>query len=218
MSFNFSELKPNIAVVGKIKDLKIQRKQGIQSILNRVNEVHNTSFTLDDNFHIIGMLENTENLPKILLHLKNEFYPLQVVCGIGIAQATEIDEGIVFSLALEALEVIDNYKHKKEKALSDVVVNAKAEDDLNTLAINTIYKLMYVIEQGWTQKQRSVIHTMLFEEVTQAQVASMYEVSASNVTQMLTNGQYFTYKESLANVEVLLKEVFENTCKNDNKA
>ena len=204
-----------IVVVCEFKDMKkIQRRQGIQAILNRITEDYTYNFVspfgLSDDFQMIGAFHTTKDLAKIILRLKNEFFPLKVICGIGIGSVNEdYTDGVAFDLARSALEDAKNLKRKKETALSDVMVRIYNDNGIKEMALNSIYKLLYIIESHWTNKQRSVIQTMIFEDATQAGVANMFDVSPSNVTQMLTNGHYFAHREALDNLEVLLKDALD---------
>ena len=196
-----------ITITGLIENLPtITRKQGYLVKLNRVNEMFEDDFvetlTLDDNNHICGVLNTMDNVLKVILMIKNEFYPLAVRFGLGVS--SDVDTTSHYSLqALNTLEVL---RHKKECALSDVYFKLDEEFETKEIALNTICKLLYVLEQNWTDKQRSVIHLMIFEEMNQVMIANEYGVSASNVQQMLKNGNYFAYKDTLESVYYLTKE------------
>ena len=203
-----------VTIVGEIENFPaVTRKQGYWMMLGRVNMRYEENvakkFILTDDNRIYGVLSSTDNIMKILLSIKNEFYPLNIRFGIGIGEVVEDLKSDVptCELALTALNEVKLSKSKKECATTDVVMKINGGESVIELAINTLCKSVFLLEQNWTAKQRQVIHLMIFDDMTQISIANEYGVSASNVQQMLKNGNYFTYRETIENVDILLKEV-----------
>ena len=197
----------NITITGFIENLPtITRKQGYLVKLNRVNDLFEGDFveglTLNEENHIYGVLNTMDNILKVVLMIKNEFYPLSVRFGLGVTSDADISK----EYSLQALNTLEVLRHKKECALSDVYFKLDEEFETKEIALNTICKLLYVLEQNWTDKQRNLIHLMIFEGMNQATIANEFGVSASNVQQMLKNGNYFAYKDTLESVYTLTRE------------
>ena len=200
------------AIIGEFENLPaIVRRQGYFVILQRVNDFFKESFLdeliLTEDNKVVGLLKSAENLMKIVLMIKNEFYPLQVRFGIGVSNQLGTYD-IVYDLAENALVEIETLRHKKESALLDVMLRLHDVDAVQESSLNTIMKLLYLLEQNWTDKQRRLIHLMIFENMTQVTIAQELNVSASNVQQMLKNGNYFAYRDTIDTVENLLNRIF----------
>ena len=67
---------------------------------------------------------------------------------------------------------------------------------------------MYAIEKKWTKKQRETILYMLVNNVNQLDTSKHFDVSASNIHQIITKGNFNAYKESFINLKEIMNEVY----------
>ena len=206
------ERKENyVAIIGKFLKIKeIGRRQGYITLLNIVNQEFSDSFasplTLDENNEIHGTLYSGKDLPLILLSIKREFYRYDMYFGIGVKESEIDNEITVEELARQAINQADENRRKKGYVPTDINVRIEGNSEVLELSINTIYELLYSIEKNWTDKQREVIHFMIFENATQVKAAELYGVTASNIQQMLVKGNYFTYNKAIKMLDVMFVE------------
>lgn len=71
---------------------------------------------------------------------------------------------------------------------------------------------MYCIEKDWTKKQREVVNYVLFEKKNQTETAHYFNVTQSNIQQILSKTHFYAYKDAFDSVNKILSEV-----KYDNK-
>ena len=228
MSYFQFYYEPYIAIIGDIKNSKniterYQFQQLFHNVINRVNEIYkndiasNFTITLGDEFQ--GLLHSGENLMDIILYIKKELYPQKIRIGIGIGTiTTNINKDISigadgpgYHKARESIENLKKMENQREIAFSDIEIRIEEikKNQLQELALNTIFKLMYSIEQKWTIKQRETILYMLIHHSNQLTTASHFHVSASNIYQIINKGNYYTYKESLTNLNKIMNEVYQ---------
>lgn len=221
--FNFI-YKPYIAIIGDIRKSKTINNRGLvqeklKGILDYINEKYKLDLasrfiiTLGDEFQ--GLLTTGDNLIEIITYIKKEIYPVNIRFGIGIGAITtkinpEISlgaDGPSYHKARETIDILKNIENKNRIAPVDMQVRIADDNKLQELAINTIFTLLYNLETNWTEKQREVIYYMLFEDANQNEAAKYFNVTQSNIQQILTKGHYYTYKEVLNNLKMIFKEV-----------
>ena len=95
-------------------------------------------------------------------------------------------------------------------SITNILIGIDEESDnkLQELTLNTIFKLMYAIEKKWTKKQRETILYMLVNNVNQLDTSKHFDVSASNIHQIITKGNFNAYKESFINLKEIMNEVY----------
>lgn len=231
MSYFIFFYDPYIAIIGDLKkSKKIENRkifqQRFKEIINEVNEKYkdtiasNFTITLGDEFQ--GLLKSGEHLIDIILHIKNEIYPYEIRFGIGIgAITTEIvreisigADGPGYHKARESIETLKRLEKQREVALTDIMIgideNINYQNKMKETSLNTIFKLMYAIEKKWTLKQRETILYMLINNANQIDTANKFEVSPSNINQIINKGNYNAYKEAIENLNIIFNEVNHN--------
>lgn len=224
--FNFY-FKPYIAIIGDIKNSKkIQNRdcfqQKFKNVLDQINIKYadsiasNFTITLGDEFQ--GLLLSGKHLMDIILCIKKEIYPHEIRFGIGIgAITTQINhefalgaDGPSYHKARNCIETLKKLEKQREVAFTDIIIGIDEESDnkLQELTLNTIFKLMYAIEKKWTKKQRETILYMLINNANQLDTSRYFNVSASNIHQIITKGNFNTYKESFINLNEIMNEVY----------
>lgn len=224
MFFFFSNFNPYIAIIGDIKNSKsIEERRKFQNklnnILNEINEMFtnsissNFTITLGDEFQ--GLLHSGEHVMDIIQYIKREAYPIKIRFGIGIgAITTDINammsigaDGPGYYKARDSIEQLKILEKKNESTYSDVQIKIDGDNNLQELSLNSILKLMYCIEKEWTKKQREVVYYVLFEKKTQTETAHYFNVSQSNIQQILSKTHFYAYKDAFDSVNKILSEV-----------
>lgn len=221
--FNFT-FEPYIAIIGDIKkSKKLDNRELFQEKLNNtlayINEKYNRhlaskfTITLGDEFQ--GLLTAGDNLIEIITYIKKEIYPVKVRFGIGIgAITTKINpevslgaDGPCYHKARAAIEALKSKESKNKLAPVDIQIKIAENNEGQELSLNTIFTLLYNLETKWTEKQRAVIYYMLYKKINQNEAADHFNVTQSNIQQILNKGHYYTYKEVLENLNIIFKEV-----------
>lgn len=222
--FFFFFYEPYIAIIGDIKNSKkIEERNILQEklnhVLNEVNRIYANSIaskfviTLGDEFQ--GLLYSGENTMSIIHYIKKEIHPIRVRFGVGVGSiSTDINyeiaigaDGPGYYRARESIENLKQLEKKKEKSLYDIQIKIDENNNLQELALNSILKLMYSIEKGWTEKQREIINYVLFEQTNQTNTAQHFNVTQSYIQQVLAKSHYYAYKEAFDSVDKILNEV-----------
>lgn len=229
MFFFYFKFDPYIAIIGDVKNSKgIEERRKFQNklnnILNEINEIYSNSIssnftiTLGDEFQ--GLLHSGEHVMEIIQYIKKESYPIKIRFGIGIgAITTDINseisigaDGPGYYKARDSIEQLKVLEKKNESTYGDIQIKIDGENNLQELSLNSILKLMYCIEKDWTKKQREVINYVLFEKKNQTEAAHYFNVTQSNIQQILFKSHFYAYKDAFASVSKILSEV-----KYDNK-
>lgn len=224
MFFFFFNFNPYIAIIGDIKNSKsIEERREFQNklnnILNEINEIYsdsissNFTITLGDEFQ--GLLHSGEHVMDIIQYIKREVYPIKIRFGIGIgAITTDINammsigaDGPGYYKARDSIEQLKILEKKNESTYGDVQIKIDGDNNLQELSLNSILKLMYCIEKEWTKKQREVVNYVLFEKKTQTETAQYFNVSQSNIQQILSKTHFYAYKDAFNSINKILSEV-----------
>lgn len=219
--FNFN---PYIAIIGDIKNSRsIEKRKEIQNklnkVLNKINNIYydsissNFTITLGDEFQ--GLLHSGEHVMDIIQYIKKELYPIKIRFGIGIgAITTNINsmvsigaDGPGYYKARESIEQLKILEKKKTTTYGDIQIKIDGDNNLQELSLNSILKLMYCIEKEWTKKQREVVNYVLFQKKNQTETAHYFNVTQSNIQQILSKTHFYVYKDAFDSVNKILSEV-----------
>ncbi len=213
-----------IAIIGDIKNSKsindrMEFQNKFNNILNDINVLYNDdissyfTITLGDEFQ--GLLHNGKHIMDIISYIKNNLYPYEIRFGIGIGDMTTTinpylsigADGPAYHNARYVINELKDMEKQREVAMSDIKLKYNQSIDM---CLNTIFKLIYVIEQKWTLRQREIIHYMLIHDTNQLSAASYFNVSPSNIHQILSKGNFYTYYEAIHYINNLFSEVINN--------
>ncbi|WP_294578187.1 SatD family protein [uncultured Thomasclavelia sp.] len=222
--FFFFNNSPYIAIIGDVKKSRnINDRSAFQEKLKqtliKVNQLYsdsiasNFTITLGDEFQ--GLLHSGKYIMDIIHYIKKEVYPNKIRFGIGIGNiTTEINfemsigaDGPGYYKARESVENLKLLEKKKESAFGDIVISIDGDNFLQELSLNSIFKLMYSIENSWTKKQREVINYVLFNKMNQTKTAEYFNVTQSNIQQILSKGHFYAYKDAFDTVNKILSEI-----------
>lgn len=212
------------AVIGDIKDSRHleNRKEvqvHLQEILDRLNEkykdhiVSKFLITLGDEFQ--GLLCGGEHILDMVNEIRMEMYPVQLRFGIGFGQiTTDIKsemalgaDGPGYYRAREAVELLKEREKKNRPVLAEICLRLDEKDQEKEVLLNTVFDLMYVVESGWTERQRETIWDMLLYGDGQQNTARRLSISQPTVQKALAAGSYYTYENALKNAAKILGDI-----------
>lgn len=212
------------AVIGDIKDFRHleNRKEvqvHLQEILERLNEkykdhiVSKFLITLGDEFQ--GLLCGGEHILDMVNEVRMEMYPVRLRFGIGFGQiTTDIKsemalgaDGPGYYRAREAVELLKEREKKNRPVLAELCLRLDEKDQEKEVLLNTVFDLMYVVESGWTERQRETIWDMLLYGDGQQNTARRLSISQPTVQKALAAGSYYTYENALKNAAKILGDI-----------
>ena len=212
------------AVIGDIKDSRHleNRKEvqvHLQEILDRLNEkykdhiVSKFLITLGDEFQ--GLLCGGEHILDMVNEIRMEMYPVRLRFGIGFGQiTTDIKsemalgaDGPGYYRASEAVELLKEREKKNRPVLAELCLRLDEKDQEKEILLNTVFDLMYVVESGWTERQRETIWDMLLYGDGQQNTARRLSISQPTVQKALAAGSYYTYENALKNAAKILGDI-----------
>lgn len=212
------------AVIGDIKDSRHleNRKEvqiRLQRILNRLNEKYKDDIvsrfliTLGDEFQ--GLLSNGKDILDMVNEIRMEMYPVRLRFGIGFGQiTTDIRtemalgaDGPGYYRAREAVELLKEREKKNRSVLAELCLKMDETHRDKEILLNTVFDLMYVVESGWTDRQREVIWDMLLHGDGQQNTAGRLGITQSTVQKTLAAGSYYTYESALKNASEILGDI-----------
>lgn len=212
------------AVIGDIKDSRHleNRKEvqvHLQEILDRLNEkykdhiVSKFLITLGDEFQ--GLLSGGEHILDMVNEIRMEMYPVRLRFGIGFGQiTTDIKsemalgaDGPGYYRAREAVELLKEREKKNRPVLAELCLRLDEKDQEKEVLLNTVFDLMYVVESGWTERQRETIWDMLLYGDGQQNTARRLSISQPTVQKALAAGSYYTYENALKNAAKILGDI-----------
>lgn len=218
----FLDEKPFIAIIGDIRNSReLDSRKKIQDKLNETLEEINIKYqddieskfviTLGDEFQ--GLLSSGKILLHVIQDIRMQMHPVEIRFGIGIGEiTTDINtemalgaDGPGYYRAREAIETIKSNEKKKRTVVADI--RLENDNEKQKILINTIFELIRVIEQDWTERQREIIWNLLQYRDSQQGTALRMGITQSAVHKALTKGNYYVYEKALKNVEEFLGEI-----------
>ena len=206
-----------VAVIGDMKDSRHleNRKEvqvRLQGILDRLNEKYKDEIvsrfliTLGDEFQ--GLLSSGKYILDMVNEIRMEMYPVRLRFGIGFGQiTTDIRtemalgaDGPGYYRAREAVELLKEREKKKRSVLAELCLKMDETHRDKEILLNTVFDLMYVVESGWTDRQREVIWDMLLHGDGQQNTASRLDITQSTVQKTLAAASYDTHDSAMKNV------------------
>lgn len=213
-----------VAVIGDMKDSRHleNRKEvqvRLQGILDRLNEKYKDEIvsrfliTLGDEFQ--GLLSSGKYILDMVNEIRMAMHPVRLRFGIGFGQiTTDIRtemalgaDGPGYYRAREAVELLKEREKKKRSVLAELCLKMDETHRDKEILLNTVFDLMYVVESGWTDRQREVIWDMLLHGDGQQNTASRLDITQSTVQKTLAAGSYYTYESALKNASEILGDI-----------
>lgn len=213
-----------VAVIGDMKDSRHleNRKEvqvRLQGILDRLNEKYKDEIvsrfliTLGDEFQ--GLLSSGKYILDMVNEIRMAMHPVRLRFGIGFGQiTTDIRtemalgaDGPGYYRAREAVELLKEREKKNRSVLSELCLKMDETHRDKEILLNTVFDLMYVVESGWTDRQREVIWDMLLHGDGQQNTAGRLGITQSTVQKTLAAGSYYTYESALKNASEILGDI-----------
>lgn len=224
--FFFFNFNPYIAIIGDIKNSKeLEDRKGTQiklcAVLNDINEKYKSvisakfMITLGDEFQ--GLLCNGEGVLDIIEEIQREMYPVEIRFGVGVGQiTTEINaemaigaDGPGYYKAREAIETLKHSEYRNKTQAANIRIEVENDENSIAIMLNTIFSLIAVIQNNWSERQREIVWTYEKYGGSQSECAERLSVSQSSVQRSLINGNYYAYKDAKETVNTVLKEIGE---------
>lgn len=212
-----------IALIGDIKDSKqLEDRYTIQVKLRKILEQINVEYekditskfliTLGDEFQ--GLLNNGNNLLKIIQEIQMKIYPVKVRFGIGVGKiSTMINpemalgaDGPGYYNARKAIEELKHNEKRKKVVLADIRIEMNSDKLIQSTLINTVFELMKAIETKWSERQREIIWDMMIHQDGQKNSALRLGITQSAVQKALASGRYYVYMKAIENLQKVLGE------------
>lgn len=224
--FFFFNFNPYIAIIGDIKNSKeLEDRKGTQiklcAVLNDINEKYKSAIsakfmiTLGDEFQ--GLLCNGEGVLDIIEEIQREMYPVEIRFGVGVGQiTTEINaemaigaDGPGYYKAREAIETLKHSEYRNKTQAANIRIEVENDENSIAIMLNTIFSLIAVIQNNWSERQREIVWTYEKYGGSQLECAERLSVSQSSVQRSLINGNYYAYKDAKETINTVLKEIGE---------
>ncbi|MCD7906062.1 MAG: SatD family protein [Clostridiales bacterium] len=219
MYFENSE-KQYIAFIGDILYSKrIESRNEVQnklkSVIGQINNDYSEDLaskfmiTLGDEFQ--GLLLRGRNTIQIIEKIEYEMYPVKIRFGLGIG---EIRTDIIYEMPLgadgpayyNAREMIDGLKTTGER-LSGNNIKIKSNNYETDLLLNTVFSLLSVIKDGFTKRQREIVHFAFSNAAKQSDIAREFKIYQSTVNGILKSANYYQYREAMKTLEKIMGEI-----------
>ena len=213
-----------VAIIGDLKDSRhLENRKEVQThlqkILNQVNKKYEKDIasrfliTLGDEFQ--GLLYTGKDVLRIISEIRIQLYPVCLRFGIGFGKiTTDIRaemalgaDGPGYYRAREAVEQLKEREKRNRPVPSDICLKMDEKDRGTEVMLNTIFNLIYVVEKGWTIRQREIIWDMFLYEDGQQNTARRLNISQPTVQKALAAGGYYTYENALKNAAEILGEI-----------
>ena len=104
-------------------------------------------------------------------------------------------------------ELLKEREKKNRPVLAELCLKMDEKLRDKEILLNTVFDLMYVVESGWTERQREVIWDMLLHGDGQQNTAGRLDITQSTVQKTLAAGSYYTYESALRNAAKILGEI-----------
>ncbi|MBQ7944486.1 MAG: hypothetical protein IJ326_10545, partial [Lachnospiraceae bacterium] len=169
--------------------------------------------TLGDEFQ--GLLGQGEHVVDIIEEIQMEMYPVQIRFGIGIGEiTTDINaemaigaDGPGYYMAREAIETVKRNEQKSKIQAADIAIATSSCIQYQCELMNTVFSLMSVIKEHWTQRQREIIWEFDKHNGSQAECADRLLIKQSSVQRSLVSGNYYAYREAKDTLKKVLREI-----------
>ena len=215
-----------IAIIGDMKasrkmDARREMQVRLNAVLNQINEQYQADIaakfiiTLGDEFQ--GLLNTASHLLEMIKLIQREMYPVKLRFGIGIGEInTDVisiaaigADGPAYYAARKAIEDMRIQEKKLKKQAADIEIARYEAEHFEITEINTMLKLLKIIEESWTDKQRYTIWDMEVKGGSQDECANRMKTSQSTIARRLADGNYITYERAKETLAEALKRMGE---------
>ncbi len=212
-----------VAVIADIIGSKqISDRNSVQKHLEQVLDQINLTYryaiasqfiiTLGDEFQ--GVLHEGSVTLKVIDRIQREMHPIKFRFGIGVGSISirlQSDtslgsDGTAFHLARALIEEVRALESRKAEAKTNMLITIENQQTTSAL-VNSLFKLIWALQENWTERQRQVIATLLQYNDTQEEIAKKLGIVQSSVQKSLASSQYYFYKEATDTISHTLKTI-----------
>lgn len=203
------------AIIGDIIKSKeiIERRElqhKLEELLERINikyaEIITAKFTITLGDEFQGLLRSPHKIFEITDYIKMELGPIKLRYGIGIGEmSTDIkdiamgSDGPAYHAAREALNDVKESNTKYSQPDRDMLIYGIPKNtnfNEKFMLLNSVLSTCYFIEKKWSRKQIEIISNLMHDDISQRELAVMYDISQPSITKRIENSGYYTYKEA----------------------
>ncbi|MBN2852837.1 MAG: hypothetical protein JXQ23_08900 [Clostridia bacterium] len=100
-------------------------------------------------------------------------------------------------------------ENEKKNQISAPVIRivVEGENQATTIMLNTILRLLTVLKNSCSDRQRENIWDMLEYQRSQVDVSKRVKITQPPVKKSLVSGNYYVYKEALDTISEVLEEI-----------
>lgn len=218
-----------VAIIGDIVgSRKIKNRNELQNRLNSILKEINNEYshviaadfliTLGDEFQ--GLLESSEYLFEIVDKIRFSMYPVKLRVGVGIGTIdTEVvrhmaigADGPAFHYARKMMEELHMNEASQQSRMMNLKLWMNGDEDLINL-VNSNLSLCSCLENGWTEKQIEAVSSILYQDITQRELAGKLGISPSSVQRRLNSAHYYDYRSA----REIITEIFQKRWGKENE-
>lgn len=212
-----------VAIIGdiveskQIKDRKdIQKK--FKNILTNINAKYSEDITskfvvtLGDEFQ--GLLNNRNNIMRIICEIQMAMAPLELRFGIGIGgistdinldNSSEID-GSAYHRARKMIKEIESKEFKYTERHSNIMICSEENNIEIDELLNSILSVCTALKSKWTDRQKEIIYAYLSNDENQYKAGDILNIGQPSVNKALSNARFYSYKSAIETVNSFLSK------------
>lgn len=213
-----------IALIGDIKTSKaLTDRRLAQDKLCKILEDINCCYkddiaagyliTLGDEFQ--GLLNDGGNILHMIERIQQEMHPVQIRFGIGVGTITTAinakmaigADGPAYYNARNAIEILREKEKRNKRGGCGIWIEAENSDRSTIDLLNTVFSLMTLLRNHWTERQREIICDFDRHRDSQKMTARRLGITQSSVQKGLAGGNYYAYRDARETVEKVLKGI-----------
>lgn len=212
-----------VAIIGDIVDSKnLKERNAIQQKYKAVLADINVKFAgeiaskfkirLGDEFQ--GLLNNRNNIMRIISEIERAMTPVELRFGIGIG---DISTDIIFDNSFEidgpayhrARKMIKEIERKElqymERHSSIMICSEENNIEIDEL-LNSILSVCTALKSKWTDRQKEIVYAYLSHDENQYRTAEILNIGQPSVNKALNNAKFYSYQSAINTVNSFLSK------------
>lgn len=210
-----------VAIIGDIVNSKEVKKREIiqrefKDVLADINVRYSkdiaSKFTINLGDGFQGLLENKDNIIKIIWEIEMAMAPIELRFGVGIGEIhTDIDynnsseiDGPAYHRARRMIQEIESRKTRYTERETNIMVCSEVENNEIDELLNSLLSVCSALKSKWTIRQKEIIYAYLSNDENQYKAAQVLDISQPSVNKSLNNARYYSYKSAMDTVNSFL--------------
>jgi hypothetical protein len=182
---------------GDRKNMQEKLMSVLDSINNKYRDVIASKFYISSGDSFQGLLKSGENIMDIIINMELALYPLKLRLGIGIGgidtaiyeDNSNLVDGKAYHMARQCLEEVKENENKNERVITSYKI-AKYGSELPL--INTLFSLVSIIKDGWSESQVNIIKAYIENGCNQKNTAEYLGKNQSTISYSLKGSQFYS--------------------------